>query len=144
MSSTKDNHRIALAQAPDDPSFFDETAPEHANLRRVPGRVPWFLFIICLVEVKYSQRLRQLIHASGMLTRNPCSLESASSTLKSLDHSKTISSDHIDLVPAYLGHLAKVNQLASPWVSYRIGQPRTYACKTMRRIRFASVSDVLS
>ncbi|KAI4854310.1 hypothetical protein E4T44_00260 [Aureobasidium sp. EXF-8845] len=50
MSSTKGNHQIATAQALGDPSFFDETAPEHANLRRVPGRIPWFLFIICVVE----------------------------------------------------------------------------------------------
>jgi POT family proton-dependent oligopeptide transporter len=68
MSPTKDNHQIETAQALGDPSVFDETASEHANLRRVPGRIPWFLFIICIVEVSHLDWLHHAIHISTMLT----------------------------------------------------------------------------
>ena len=40
-----------LGHAGDAIDLYDENNPEHTQLRRVPGPLPWQLFMVCVIEM---------------------------------------------------------------------------------------------
>lgn len=59
---TNNEQEKQAATDPASAAVFDEKNAGHESLRRVPGKIPWFLFIICLVEARVIIKLSCIVH----------------------------------------------------------------------------------
>lgn len=112
--SSKDEKQHATAT--DDQSVSDEVSDEHVGLRRVPGPIPWFLFIICVVEVSASDPPRSTATRRTTTTvyTDHCETSSArdSSISASPDPFRTTSNVLTSPDQGYLEHLEGANPSA--------------------------------